>query len=55
MGARAFASRTEKRQDVEDGLQIFASTSPQKRLMQREEAADLAVILVSASIKGITG
>jgi NAD(P)-dependent dehydrogenase (short-subunit alcohol dehydrogenase family) len=40
---------------LEDGLQIFASTSPQKRLIQPEEVADLTVMLASASAKGITG
>jgi NAD(P)-dependent dehydrogenase (short-subunit alcohol dehydrogenase family) len=40
---------------LEDGLQIFASTSPQKRLIQLEEVADLIVILASISAKGIMG
>ena len=40
---------------LEDGLQTFASTSPQKRLIEPEEVADLTVMLASESAKGITG
>jgi NAD(P)-dependent dehydrogenase (short-subunit alcohol dehydrogenase family) len=38
-----------------EGLQIFASTSPQKRLIEPSEVADLVVMLASESAKGITG
>jgi hypothetical protein len=55
MEARTFAGRAEKRQDVEDGLQIFASTSPQKRLIQPEEGCGSDCDSASASVKGITG
>jgi 3-hydroxybutyrate dehydrogenase len=40
---------------LEDGLEIFASTSPQKRLIEPEEVAHLILMLASESAKGITG
>ena len=49
------ADSAERDKTLEDGLQIFASTSPQKRLIQLEEVADLIVILASISAKGIMG
>jgi NAD(P)-dependent dehydrogenase (short-subunit alcohol dehydrogenase family) len=38
-----------------DSLELLASTSPQKRLIQPEEVAHLALMLASESTKGITG
>jgi NAD(P)-dependent dehydrogenase (short-subunit alcohol dehydrogenase family) len=46
----------EKRgQPLEAGLEIFARASPQKRLIEPEEVADLVLMLASESAKGITG
>ena len=40
---------------VEQGLQILASTSPQKRLIEADEVASLILMLASDKAKGITG
>ncbi len=40
---------------LDDSLGILASTSPQKRLIEPEEVAHLALMLASESAKGITG
>ena len=40
---------------LDDSLKILASTSPQKRLIEPEEVAHLALMLASESAKGITG
>jgi len=40
---------------VEESLRNLASTSPQKRLIESEEVANLALVLASDSAKGITG
>src|SRR5215831_12965652 len=40
---------------LDDSLEILASTSPQKRLIEAEEVAHLALVLASESAKGITG
>jgi NAD(P)-dependent dehydrogenase (short-subunit alcohol dehydrogenase family) len=40
---------------LDDSLEILASTSPQKRLIEPEEVAHLALMLASESAKGITG
>jgi NAD(P)-dependent dehydrogenase (short-subunit alcohol dehydrogenase family) len=40
---------------MEDGLRNLADTSPQKRLIDPEEVANLALMLASDSAKGITG
>jgi len=40
---------------VEESLRNLASTSPQKRLIEPEEVANLALVLASDSAKGITG
>jgi len=39
----------------QEGLQIFAAASPQKRLIEPEEVAELTVMLASDAAKGITG
>ena len=40
---------------LDDSLEILASTSPQKRLIEPEEVAHLVLKLASESAKGITG
>jgi len=40
---------------LDDSLEILASTSPQKRLIEPDEVARLALVLASESAKGITG
>jgi NAD(P)-dependent dehydrogenase (short-subunit alcohol dehydrogenase family) len=40
---------------LDDSLKILASTSPQKRLIEPEEVAHLALMLASESARGITG
>jgi NAD(P)-dependent dehydrogenase (short-subunit alcohol dehydrogenase family) len=40
---------------LENGLEIFAATSPQKRLIEPEEVAALTLMLASTAAKGITG
>ena len=40
---------------AEDALRHFAATSPQKRLIEAEEVANLALMLASDAAKGITG
>jgi NAD(P)-dependent dehydrogenase (short-subunit alcohol dehydrogenase family) len=40
---------------VDTALDVFRNSSPQKRLIEPEEVADLAVMLASDSAKGITG
>jgi 3-hydroxybutyrate dehydrogenase len=40
---------------LDDSLEILAGTSPQKRLIEPEEVAHLALMLASESAKGITG
>lgn len=51
--ARSIAQKRGK--PLENGLEIFAATSPQKRLIDPPEIADLVVMLASGSAKGITG
>ena len=40
---------------LEHGLEIFAGTSPQKRLIEPAEVAHLTVMLASTAAQGITG
>ncbi len=40
---------------LDDSLELLASTSPQKRLIEPEEVAHLALMLAAESAKGITG
>ena len=40
---------------LDDSLEILASTSPQKRLIEPEEVAHLTLMLASESANGITG
>ena len=40
---------------LDDSLEILASTSPQKRLIEPDEVARLALVLASESARGITG
>jgi NAD(P)-dependent dehydrogenase (short-subunit alcohol dehydrogenase family) len=40
---------------LNDSLEILASTSPQKRLIEPEEVARLALMLAAESARGITG
>ena len=40
---------------LDDSLEILVSTSPQKRLIEPDEVARLALVLASESTKGITG
>ncbi len=51
--AALLAEKTGK--SAEESLKMFAGTSPQKRLIEPEEVADLTVMLASESAKGITG
>jgi NAD(P)-dependent dehydrogenase (short-subunit alcohol dehydrogenase family) len=51
--AKLMAEKTGKR--LEEVLQLFKSSSPQKRLIAPEEVADVAVLLASEATKGITG
>ena len=51
--ARLMAEKTGK--GLDEALEIFKRTSPQKRLIAPEEVADLAVLLASETTKGITG
>jgi NAD(P)-dependent dehydrogenase (short-subunit alcohol dehydrogenase family) len=40
---------------LDDSLATLAGTSPQKRLIEPQEVADLVLMLASESAKGITG
>ena len=40
---------------LDDSLEILVSTSPQKRLIEPDEVAPLALVLASESARGITG
>ncbi len=51
--AKLMAEKTGK--PVEDMLGLFKASSPQRRLIEPEEVAHVAVMLASDSAKGITG
>ncbi|MFQ5540198.1 MAG: SDR family oxidoreductase, partial [Candidatus Binatia bacterium] len=51
--AKLMAEKTGK--GLEEVLQLFKNSSPQKRLIAPEEVADVAVLLASEATKGITG
>ncbi len=53
INAKLMAEKTGK--GLEEVLQLFKSSSPQKRLIAPEEVADVAVLLASEATKGITG
>ena len=51
----AFLMAQKRGKPLDDSLEILASTSPQKRLIEPEEVAHLALMLAAESAKGITG
>jgi NAD(P)-dependent dehydrogenase (short-subunit alcohol dehydrogenase family) len=51
--ARRMAKQTGKK--VEDILALFAASAPQKRLIEPEEVASLALLLAGEKSAGITG
>jgi NAD(P)-dependent dehydrogenase (short-subunit alcohol dehydrogenase family) len=50
--AQRMAEKTGKAQDI---LDVFARSSPQKRLIEPEEVANLALLLASDAMSGMTG
>jgi len=51
--ARVMAEKTGKR--VEEILKLFASSAPQKRLIDPDEVASLALLMASEKLRGMTG
>jgi len=51
--ARVMAEKTGK--SVDDILTVFASSAPQKRLIEAEEVAALACLIASPAMSGMTG